>query len=90
MNKLLKFIVPRVLGSGRRGKLSKEPLLVSRRFLSDDHNNPVVTISDARTMPKHYNEMPGSLILTMAINGELKKTFHARCKSATNGLLNLW
>ena len=75
MSKLLKFAIPRVLGGGGRGKLSKEPLLVSRRFFADDHNNPVVTISDARTMPKHYNEMPGSLILTMAINGELEKTF---------------
>ena len=36
--------------------------------------NEVVTIVDAKKMPKHYNEMPGELILTMAINGTVNST----------------
>ena len=36
--------------------------------------NDVVTITDAKKMPKHYNEMPGHLILTMAITGTVNST----------------
>jgi hypothetical protein len=38
----------------------------------------VVSIAEAKMMPRHYNEMAGEIIVSMAINGMVNLTHHVR------------
>jgi hypothetical protein len=56
-----------LLRSTRQSKIGR--LILSHPVHNFSHLNPVVSISDAKLMPKHYNEMSGTVIISMAVGG---------------------
>lgn len=65
------------VGKAARESLKQNNNAASSRFYSQtktfgsEASPPhVATIEDAKKMPRHYNEMPGSLILSMACSGK--------------------
>lgn len=57
-----------------RGSRNRFPVMDRFFSLSDrsevTSSPSVATIADAKAMPRHYNEMPGSVILNMAVSGK--------------------
>ena len=73
-------IVP-CTGNAAKRSLKKSYAPLSRLYSQTKSiaSLPVLTsIEDARKMPRHYNEMPGSLILTMACSGKFLGMYHFR------------
>lgn len=50
-----------------RGGFTKN--ISTSRYLCQSQAVSVITIDEAKKMPRHYNEMPGSVILNMAVSG---------------------
>ena len=68
-------------GKAANGSLKKNYAPLSRLYSQTKSiaSPPLVaSIEDAKKMPRHYNEMPGSLILTMACSGKFLGMYHFR------------
>ena len=68
-------------GNAAKRSLKKKYAPLSRLYSQTKSiaSLPVLTsIEEAKKMPRHYNEMPGSLILTMACSGKFRGMNHFR------------